>query len=281
MASRTGHQCGATVRVEGLQISVTGRGGQRRRVLDSAVAPRHRRRGGEMSKVAIVQSNYIPWKGYFDLIASADRFVLLDDVQYTRRDWRNRNKVKTPHGAKWLTVPVQSKGRYLQRIDEVTVEDASWVERHWNALERAYAQAPHFDEFRDIFRQAYLECAYEPRLSRINRRLIDVVCSVLDICTPISWSADFGASGVKTERLLDICLKVGADEYLSGPSARGYLDERLLRDAGVRVSWMDYSGYPEYPQLHPPFSHHVTVLDLVFNVGSLAPSYLKAACARV
>jgi hypothetical protein len=234
-----------------------------------------------MTRVAIVQSNYIPWKGYFDLIASVDAFVLLDDVQYTRRDWRNRDRLKTAEGTRWLSIPIHSKGRYLQRIDETEVSDTNWAEMHWRALVRAYGTAAGFEEVRDRIELAYQECSEEKLLSRVNRRFIGLVCGLLGVSTPLTWSTEYCAAGTKTERLRDLCLSVGADEYLSGPSARGYLDERLLADAGISVVWMDYYNYPEYPQLHPPFEHHVTVLDLIFNTGMRASSYMKAAAINV
>ena len=230
-----------------------------------------------MKRIAIVQSNYIPWKGYFDMIAQVDEFVLLDDVQYTRRDWRNRNRIKTSQGSRWLTVPVMAKGRYLQRIDETLIQDPHWAAEHWKGLLHAYAGAARFERYRDRFARVYEECATEVNLSRINRRLIEAICDVLRIETSVRYSTEFEATGVKTERLLNICLEAEADEYLSGPRARAYLDHRSFEEAGVRVKWADYSGYREYPQMHPPFDHYVTVLDLIFNVGDEARDYMKAA----
>jgi WbqC-like protein family len=230
-----------------------------------------------VKRIAIVQSNYIPWKGYFDLIGHVDEFVLYDDAQFTRRDWRNRNRIKTTNGTHWLTIPVLVKGRYLQRIDETLVADPAWARAHWKTLTQAYAAAPHFDAYRDLFASTYESCARETRLSKINRLLLDAVCSVLGIETEFRWSTEYAAQGVKTERLLDICLAARADEYLSGPAAKAYLDQQAFEAAGIRVTWADYSGYREYRQLHPPFEHHVSVLDLIFNTGPDAPAYLKGA----
>lgn len=225
--------------------------------------------------VAIVQSSYVPWKGYFDLINLADEFVFFDDRQYTRRDWRNRNKIKTPEGTRWLTIPVQSKGRYEQRIDETFVDGDEWRRRHWAALERSYARAPHFDTYATVFRPLYAE-RDERRLSRINRTFVEAVCALLGIETTLSWSTDYAPTGDRSERLLSLCEQMGASAYLSGPSARAYLDEQLFRSHGVDVLWMDYSDYPPYPQLHPPFDHHVTVLDLLFHTGPDAPRHMKS-----
>jgi hypothetical protein len=230
-----------------------------------------------VKRIAIVQSNYIPWKGYFDMIAQVDEFVLLDDVQYTKRDWRNRNRIKTAQGTQWLTIPVLAKGRYFQRIDETLVRDSQWAVDHWKGLIHAYAGAAHFDRYRERFALLYEECASEKHLSRINRLLIETICEALGIETTLRYSTEYEAAGIKTDRLLNICLEAGANEYLSGPRAREYLDHRAFEEAGVRVEWMDYSDYREYPQVHPPFDHYVTVLDLIFNIGLEAPDYMKAA----
>jgi hypothetical protein len=229
-----------------------------------------------VKRVAIVQSNYVPWKGYFDLIAAVDEFILLDDAQYTRRDWRNRNKIKTSRGLKWLTVPVEVKGRYTQRIDETMIADPDWPRAHWQMLAHTYRSAPGFEQLAPRLEPLYLECEAE-RLSDVNRRFLVELCELLGIDTKLSWSTDYEPSGAKSERLVGLCAAAGADEYLSGPAARDYLDEGMFREAGVEVAWFDYSGYPEYPQLHGPFEHGVSVLDLLLNTGSDARDYIKAA----
>lgn len=228
-----------------------------------------------MKTIAVVQSSYIPWKGYFDLINFADEFILYDDRQYTRRDWRNRNRVKTPQGTRWLTVPVEVRGRYHQRIDETRVSDPRWAETHWRTLVHCYSAAPHFARYRDVLEQTY-RTLDDPHLSAINRRLIEFVCELLGIETKLSYSTDYDAHGAQTERLVDLCRQAGATQYLTGPSARTYLDEALLEGAGISVRWMDYDGYPEYPQLYPPFEHAVTILDLLFHTGQDAPRYMKS-----
>ena len=212
-------------------------------------------------KVAILQSNYIPWKGYFDIIASVDEFILYDEMQYTVRDWRNRNKIKTPQGLKWLTIPVNSKGYQGSglKISEAEIQDNSWARSHWQTIMSFYAKAPHFKEYKDIF-------AY---------RFITAICGILGIKTKITYDRDYGIIDGKTERLADLVAKAGGDEYLSGPAAKDYIVPEVFSNMGIKLSWMDYSGYPEYPQLFPPFEHGVTVLDLIFNCGSDAPKYMK------
>ncbi|XVQ82594.1 WbqC family protein [Microbispora siamensis] len=231
-----------------------------------------------MKRVAIVQSNYIPWKGYFSLIDHVDEFMLFDDVQYTDRDWRNRNRIKTATGLKWLSVPLR-RGPRSQLINEVTVSDAGWPAAHWRILAQEYRKAPCFGQVAPTLESLYMTCD-GTSLSEINRHFLEGICSLLGIEAGFTRSADYGATGSKTERLVDLCLKAGADEYLTGPAARAYLDESLFREAGIEVLWFDYSGYAEYPQLHPPFEHGVTVLDLIFNTGPAAGEYMKGAAPR-
>jgi hypothetical protein len=224
--------------------------------------------------VAIVQSSYIPWKGYFDLIRAADEFILLDDVQFTKRDWRSRNRIKTKDGLCWLTIPVNTKGRYQQRIMDTTISDPGWSERHWQTIHGAYARAPFFDIYAPQVQQAY-EQATSDRLSAVNRSLTEMLCQVLGIATPITWSSEYHRREGRNERLIDLCVACGATDYLSGPSARGYVDEAAFAEAGVTVHFVDYSGYRQYPQPHPPFEHAVSVLDLLFSTGPRAIDYLK------
>jgi hypothetical protein len=228
--------------------------------------------------VAIVQSCYIPWKGYFDLIASVDEFILYDDRQFTRRDWRNRNRIKTPQGSQWLTIPVETKGRYHQRIDETVIGDPRWAEQHWKTIVHNYAGAPYFPDYREQLEALY-ESATASRLSVVNRRFLEAIGRLLGITTTLSWSTDYEAEGTKTERLVSLCRAAEATHYLSGPSARSYLDESAFAAAGIDLQYFDYSDYPEYEQLHPPFDHAVTVLDLILNTGPEAPRYMKVAGA--
>ena len=227
-------------------------------------------------RVAIVQSSYIPWKGYFDLIRACDEFILLDDVQFTKRDWRSRNQIKTQHGLAWLTIPVRTKGRYFQSIQETEVSDPRWGEAHWATLSANYARTPFFHTYADAFASLFEPRPRVERLSEVNHRFITTLCALLGITTRISWSTDYGATAGKNERLIELCRKAGASRYLSGPNARGYLDEAMFATAGVQVQFADYSGYPEYFQPWPPFEHHVSVVDLLFCTGPDATRYMKA-----
>jgi hypothetical protein len=227
-----------------------------------------------MKKIAIVQSNYIPWKGYFDMIAAVDEFILYDDMQYTRRDWRNRNQIKTPLGVQWLTVPVLVKGRYHQKIRETMIDGSEWAPLHWKALEQNYRRTPYFNEIETWLKPLYLVERHE-YLSHLNRRFIEAACAYLEIKTRISNSWDYLQFDGKTERLADLCAQVGGTEYVTGPSAKGYLDERVFASRDIKLTWFDYVGYPEYPQLWGKFTHGVTILDLLFNCGKEANRYMR------
>lgn len=227
-----------------------------------------------MKKVAIVQSNYIPWKGYFDMIASVDEFILYDDMQYTRRDWRNRNLIKTPHATQWLTVPVKVKGKYHQSIRETEIDGTEWAMSHWKSLTQNYRRASCFDEIAEIFEPFYIGRVYT-HLSELNRVLIQAVCNYLGIPTKISHSWDYTLLDGKTERLAELTAQAGGTEYISGPAAKDYIEERCFLDRDIKLTWFDYSGYPEYPQQWGEFTHGVTILDLLFNCGKDAPRFMR------
>jgi hypothetical protein len=228
-----------------------------------------------MKKVAIVQSNYIPWKGYFDLINSVDEFILYDDMQFTRRDWRNRNLIKTPRGLEWLTVPVSVKGRYLQKICETQISEPHWGERHWSTLVHNYSKAPFFEKYRPLLEPRYRRP--EALLSAVNYGFIRAICEILGVATRISWSMDYRPlKGGTTERLVDLCKRAEGTHYVSGPRARDYIEPALFGASGIVLSFFDYAGYPEYPQRFGQFEHGVTVLDLLFNTGPQAPRYMKS-----
>ena len=225
-------------------------------------------------KIAILQSNYIPWKGYFDMIASVDEFILYDDMQYTRRDWRNRNQIKSPQGVQWLTIPVQVRAKYDQKIRDTTVDGTGWAKLHWKALEQNYKRAPHFSEVAQWLNPLY-DSSVETHISALNRKFITSVCDYLDIKTRISNSWDYALTDGKTERLADLCKQAGGTEYISGPSAKDYIVESVFSEMNIKLTWMDYSGYPVYPQLWGSFTHGVTILDLLFNCGKDAHQFMK------
>lgn len=227
-----------------------------------------------LKKIAILQSNYIPWKGYFDLINMVDEFVIFDQVQYTKNDWRNRNQIKTKQSIQWLTIPISHK-ESDQKIIDTKVADLKWNTKHWRTIHQNYSKAPYFKDFKEVFEDFYLSSS-EEYLSQINFKLIKIINEILGINTTIKWSSDFDLVEGQTEKLLGICKQAGADTYLSGPAAQDYFDEDIAKQAGIKVEWMDYSSYPEYNQLHQPFEHGVTILDLIFNEGPNATTYMKS-----
>ena len=225
--------------------------------------------------VVILQPSYIPWRGYFDQIRRADLFIFYDDVQYDKHGWRNRNQIKTAQGKQWLTIPVHSRGVTEGiPIRDVRIDwSKSWAKNHLKALTFAYNKAP---SFRD----------YLPLLESIYRRR-DECLADFTIETSILLSRELGIAstrflrssqipgitGIKTDRLIQILKQVGARHYISGPSARDYIEKEKFDEAGISLEYMEYD-YPEYPQLYPPFDPYVTVFDLLFMMGREAGNYL-------
>lgn len=226
-------------------------------------------------KVAVLQSNYIPWKGYFDIIAGVDEFILYDDMQYTRRDWRNRNKIMTPKGPIWLTIPVEVRGKFYQKISETKVADHKWIDRHWKSIQMNYSRARYFNAYKDRIKEIYERCRDENYLSQINYLFLMEICNILDIRTKITWSSKYHLVDGKTERLIGLVKEAGGDYYLSGPAAKDYISEELFQRENIELAWMDYSGYTEYAQLSSKFEHGVSILDLIFNEGPNARQFMK------
>ncbi len=226
-----------------------------------------------MSKiVAMTQSNYIPWKGYFDLINLADEFFFYDDVQYTHQDWRNRNKIKTPKGAEWLSIPVGKDRNRL--IYEVGIKDHNWQKQHWGKILSNYRTTAYFKEYREFFEEIYLNRVWT-NLSDFNQHVIKSISrDILDIKTEFNDSRKYNLSGEKEKRYIPLLNQIGTTEYISGPGAKNYLTDEMLEKEGIKLRWMDYSTYPEYTQLFPPFKHDVTILDLIFNEGPNAKEYM-------
>jgi hypothetical protein len=225
-----------------------------------------------MKKIGINQSNYIPWKGYFDLIRSVDEFILYDDMQFTKNDWRNRNRIKTPRGTEWISIPVGPE--IHRRIRDVLLPDTEWQQKHWKTLVANYRRAPYFLEVSSWLAPLYLQRRHT-HLSSLNRLLIETVCGYLGIKTRISNSWDYQLPEGKSERLAALCIQAGGTTYVSGPAAQAYLDPVVLTRSGTEVVWFNYADYPKYPQLWGKFVHEVSVLYLLFNCGPEASRYLK------
>lgn len=240
--------------------------------------PARRRRGHDFRglldmHVAVLQSAYIPWVGYFDIIKSVDLFIIYDDVQYSKGSWRNRNKVKTPNGAKWLTVPVNVA--LGQRIDDVTIDyhAKDWVGQHRGLLEQALGRAPFYERAVSPWLSA---AATRPeRLSVLNVALLRDYCELLSITTPFDFSSRYELSGSSTERLVSLLAQVGATSYLSGPAAEAYLDVGMFRRAGIDLYYKSYQ-YEPYPQLWGPYRPDVTIIDMLANLGEEAATRIRS-----
>lgn len=225
-----------------------------------------------MKKVVILQSNYIPWKGYFDLIHDADSFIFYDDVQYTKNDWRNRNKIMMAGGPKWLTIPTGIDAHRL--ICEVELPEPSWQARHWETIRQSYRRAPYFKHYRAFFEEIYLARQWQ-NLSALNQHMITRIAQeLLGIEAAFDDSRNYSLKGQRLDRLIDLISQCGASHYISGPSAKSYIDPQRFEEMGVELIWKDYQGYPAYPQSQLPFEHGVSILDLLFNVGPAAPDFI-------
>lgn len=222
-------------------------------------------------RVAIIQSSYIPWKGYFDLIHAVDRLVFLDDVQFTTRDWRTRNRIKGPAAPQWLSIPAGSRTDRL--ICDVRLEDAAWQRKHWSSIHHCYSKTPFYKAYRDRLAEIYLAKPWQS-LSDFNQHFTRSIAQWLGIATEFRDSREFQVDGKRQHRLINLLLNMGATHYVSGPSARGYIDPIGFAEAGLTLSYHDYPTYPEYPQLHPPFEHAVSIIDLLFNAGPKASHYI-------
>ncbi|MHC4726119.1 MAG: WbqC family protein [Planctomycetota bacterium] len=216
-------------------------------------------------RVTILQPNYIPWRGYFDFFKQSDLFVIYDDVQYTRHDWRNRNTIKMPMGALWLTVPVQSKGCIKNNllVKDAKICGTKWIRKHLGSMEAAYKKAPYFEEVYYII-SGCIEQGYE-LLIDLNMSLIRAVLRYLGIECRIKYSSDLDIECEgKTERIVKILKSVGATEYLTGTMARGYIDERKFKN--IKIVWHDYQP-KEYPQLWGDYVPNLSIVDTLFNCG--------------
>lgn len=225
--------------------------------------------------VAVLQSNYLPWKGYFDIIRRAEIVVFYDDVQFTKNDWRNRNRIKTRNGPLWISVPVG--GRISRLVCEVTLPDSRWQSQHLRTLTQEYAKAPAFDFVRPLLEEGLRDQTWT-HLSLVNQWFIRSICERCLGLRP-QWLdvRDFAVEGTGSARLLTLLERLGARRYVSGPAAKNYIDAAAFDHAGIELEWMDYSGYPEYPQFHPPFEHAVSIIDLLAHVGADAPRFIRPA----
>jgi hypothetical protein len=229
-----------------------------------------------MKKVAILQPGYLPWLGFFDQMLRADVFVLLEDVQYTVRDWRNRNRIKTANGILWLTVPVRAKGVRTRPIKDVEIDnEQNWQRAHFKSLKTFYRKAEYFDEIissvSDMYHKKYRF------LIDIDMDFILKVQEYLSIPSKLIFSSSLNSAATKDEKLLSVCKSLDATHYLSGTAAQNYLREEIFTDEGIIVEWQDFC-HPFYDQLwleKQGFVSHLSIIDLLFNHGKASLDILS------
>lgn len=215
--------------------------------------------------VTVTQSNYLPWKGFFDLVRRVDHLVLLDNVQFTRRDWRSRNRIKTPNGVQWLSVPVSCPRGRDTSVSEATIAGSAWIDDHLRALELSYSRTAHFDEVMDRL-EPILRSSHET-ISELNEALLRELLQIMQISIELSVARGPIVRMDPSSRIAELVSGVGGTAYLSAPAARAYLEESTFTSRGCGVRFMEYPEYPEYSQMWPPFRHDVSIVDVLFHVG--------------
>lgn len=230
-----------------------------------------------MMRVAICQPTYLPWIGYFDLIDQVDTFVLLDTVQFDKRSWQQRNRIKTPQGLQWITIPVVSRGRYDQTIQTVEVVGTEFVRTHLKSLQLNYSPARYFSQFFPEFSSILTGVAPGSRLANLNVRLLRWFVDILGIQTPLVLASSLNEEGKRTSLLANICRRLGASQYISPRGSAEYLlgDLSIMTDAKVETFFQHYV-HPEYEQRFPPFVPFASVIDLVFNEGERAIEIIRS-----
>jgi len=219
--------------------------------------------------VAVHQPQYLPWIGYFDKIRRADVFCYLNDVQYKKNEWQNRNRIKTAQDWQWLTVPVHY--RFPEKINEVQINNTTnWSKKHLQALITNYSRAPYFKAYISIFEDIFSK--EWDLISELNIHLIECLRDALQLQEKTTIiSSEFDLREEPTDRLIDICKAMGADTYLAGQGAAGYMDMARFEENGLKVITQDVK-HPVYPQLFKDFQSHLSIVDLLFNCG---PESLK------
>lgn len=237
---------------------------------------RSHERKSQGNRIAILQSCYLPWRGYFDLIGLVDVFVVYDDVQYSKNHWHNRNRIRTNNGVPWITIPVSLPFGLRTKIEEVRIAKR-FAKKHWQAIVQSYASAAFFEKYERYFELLFFRVDDIEFLSDVNLLFLKEISALLGLKTKFVLSRDLGVKGAQSERLLSICQTLHADRYLSGPAAKAYLKTAIFQEAGISVEWIDYSRYKPYNQVWPGFEPAVSIVDLIFNVGPSAIGFMKSS----
>ncbi|MDD5509200.1 MAG: WbqC family protein [Dehalococcoidales bacterium] len=225
----------------------------------------------------VLQPTYLPWMGYFGMVDAADIFVFYNDVQFSPQSWQQRNRIKTSQGWIWLSVPVVRQ--FGSKINGTRINNSTdWNKKHWESIKQSYTKAPFFEQWAPIFKEVYdNEWEY---LADLNVTLIQKIAKALGLETKFAVSSDLEIGGVKTERLVNTLQKIGADEYVSGPGAKDYIDVDSLREKGIKLYWYEYQ-HPVYPQIRGEFVPYLSVIDLLFNTGAEAVRYIREGAKGV
>ena len=222
-----------------------------------------------------MQPTYIPWLGYFDLIDKSDIFVFLDSVQFDKRSWQQRNRIKTPRGELMLTVPVVTKGRFDQKIYDVEIDTSQkYIKKHLNSICSNYNKTKYFEDYRKELEDIYNEDI--KKISQLNKKLIYWLSSKFGITTHFTSSSKIDAIGTKTELLVNICKQVGADHYISPAGSKGYIDQNnLFVKSKIKLSYQNYN-HPAYNQFHGDFIPYMSAIDLLFNEGDCSLGIIRS-----
>ena len=230
-----------------------------------------------MTVCAIMQPTYLPWVGYLDLIDRVDVFVFLDNVQFARRSWQQRNQLRGPEGLEWITVPVMNSGRRAQRIDEVEIQVDAFPNQHLDLIARRYQKAAHFEALWPGLGTVIAAAGEHRSLNRLNQEAIRCLCAAYGIERRIEIAASLAVGGQRSERLVGLCKAVGADIYLTPPGSVDYLreDYPAFVAAGIPVVVQSYE-HPVWAQLHEPFLPFASSIDLLLNEGPGALAILRS-----
>jgi hypothetical protein len=220
--------------------------------------------------VVILQPFYLPYSGVFELVRMADVFVFYDDVKMSRQSWQCRNQIKTSQGPHWLTVPlIGSNESTIQQT--LLNEDGAWRRKHRSAVEQAYAKAPYSSLLLDALGEHWSHPW--PDLAALNIATFTSLCEVIGVSAQFLRSSEMTVPGSSSQRVLDMCKSLGATRYITGPTARSYLDEGSFDDAGIELCYHQFD-HPRYPQLHGDFVPYMSVVDLIANTGPDAASII-------
>jgi len=222
-------------------------------------------------RAVVLQPTYLPWMGYFGMMDETDVFVFYDDVQFSVQSWQQRNKISASQGWMWLTVPIVRK--FGSRINDTRINNSTnWNKKHWESIRQSYSKTPFFEQFAPIFQEVY-ENEWE-YLTDLNTTLIKKIAGILGLQTKTVLSSELNIEGMKTERLVNMLKKIGADEYISGPGARDYIDVNSFEENNIKLYWYEFQ-HPVYPQIRGEFIPYLSVIDLLFNTGGEAIRYIR------